>query len=218
MRSTVKGGTYAVLVGDVVRSRSHRDQGDLISVVTAALDWVNQHREPVQPLEMTVGDEFQGAYEDLGATLDAALLVRLRLAGACELRFGLGWGEISAYDPERAPMAQSGSAWWAAREALDRVVELESKRQWPKSVRTRLAGAPEPAQSLVNALLLCRDELLAKMDERDARITLGLFLDERQEDVAAELGISQPSVARRQVENGANAVFRAHEALREVAL
>jgi len=214
MATPFSKGPYAVVIGDVVRSRTHEDQRELIRLVATTLEWVNRRVGSAQALEMTVGDEFQGAYGDLGVALDAALLVRLRLAGICDLRFGLGWGEITAFDPDRAPMAQSGSAWWAAREALEEIVTRVRKRQWPNSVRTWLVGAPDPTQRLLNALLMCRDELLAKMDERDARIALGLFLNERQEDVANALGISQPSVARRQVENGANAIYRAHEALR----
>lgn len=205
---------YAVFVADVVDSRSHGDQAALIGQLTDTLRWVNERTDPAQPLAMTVGDEFQGAYPALGAALDAALFTRLRLGGRCDVRFGIGWGEISSFDPDRAPMAQSGSAWWAAREAIDRVAATGSKRQWPRSVRTLVAGVEEPLAGVLNAFLLCRDALLGKMDDKDLRITLGLFLGERQADIARELEITQPSVARRQMENGASAVYQAHRAAR----
>jgi len=137
MVQTVVGKTYAVAIGDIVASRQYKDQTALIKAVIDVLAWVNERIEAVQPLQMTVGDEFQGVYAELGSALDAALLTRLRLAGACDLRFGIGWGEISSFDPERAPMAQSGAAWWSAREAIEQVVAVESKRQWPRTVRTR---------------------------------------------------------------------------------
>jgi hypothetical protein len=217
MDATQTGASYAVLVADVIASRAHRDQSALIGAVTGTLDWVNQQVEAVQPLAITVGDAFQGAYRDLAAALDAALLTRLRLTTRYDVRFGLGWGEISAFDPERAPMAQSGSAWWAAREAIDRVVEVANKQQWPRSVRTLVAGVPEPLGGALNAFLLCRDALLGRMDDKDLRITLGLFLGERQADIAAELDITQPSVARRQMGKGASAVYQAHLAARTLA-
>ena len=148
-------GPYAVVIGDVVRSRTHENQSELIRVVSTTLQWVNRQVAPVQALEMTVGDEFQGVYESLGVALDAALMVRLRLAGTCDLRFGLGWGEITAYDPDRAPMAQSGPAWWAAREALDDIVTWVRKRQWPNSVRTWLVGREPSTTTKCATVPLC---------------------------------------------------------------
>ena len=217
MHSTHVGSSYAVIVADVVASRSHPDQTKLMAALTVALDWVNHHIEATQPLAMTVGDEFQGAYKDLKAALDAALFVRLKLATQYDIRCGLGWGEISAFDPERAPMAQSGSAWWAAREAIERVIDTSTRRQWPRTLRTLVAGTPEPLGGTLNAFLLCRDAILGSMDEKDFRVTLGLFLGKRQADIADDLGISQPSVARRQMENGANAIYQAHRAAHSLA-
>ncbi len=207
----------AALIGDVVVSRRHPDQVELLREVREALDSANDQVSGLQPLSQTVGDEFQGSYATVAAALDAALHVRLRLAGRHDVRFGVGWGEITAYDPQRAPMGQSGSAWWAAREAIERVAALETRRQWPRTVRTLVAGLGEPLEGAVNAFLLCRDSLLGRMDVRDLRVTLGLLLGERQVDVAQELGIRQPSVARRQMENGASAVYRAHLELRGMA-
>lgn len=227
---TIVGASYAVVIGDIVSSRSFEDQKSLIELAIETLDWVNETLPSVQPLEMTVGDELQGAYSNLGQALEAALYVQLRLKGDMDLRFGLGWGEISQFDPERAPMAQSGSAWWAAREALDSVSELGSKKLWPRTLTTRfrrgdvvaaasdpssadLSGS-DPVEQMVNSFLLCRDGLLARMDDRDARITLGLFRDDRQEDIAKELRISQSAVAQRVGDGGAGALFRAHQGLR----
>ncbi len=208
------GRQYAVVLADVVGSRSYTDQTALIGALTEALTWSNARASAVQPLEVTVGDEFQGAYESVGEALNAALFTTLWLAGRYDLRFGIGWGEITSFDPDRAPMAQSGSAWWSAREAIDRVKETATKRQWPRTVRTLAAGLDEPLVGILNGFLICRDALLGKMDPKDLRITRGLFSGERQADIARELGISQPSVARRQVENGASAVYQAHCAAR----
>lgn len=215
MRTTRIGLDYAVIVADVVASRAHQDQEAMIWDITTVLDWVNQVERvnTVQGLEITVGDEFQGAYEDINSALDAELLIRLKLALRYDVRFGIGWGQISSFDAARAPMAQSGSAWWAAREALDRVTKAASKQKWPRSSRTLLAGASEPLTGAINAYLFCRDALLARMDEKDYRILLGLLLGERQLDVAHELNTSQSSVSRRQMENGPSAIYQAHLAL-----
>lgn len=227
MSSTVIGKEYAVLIGDIVSSRKYEDQKDLLESLSSALDWVNERTHPNQPLQMTIGDEFQGAYPDLGQALEAALYIQLRLRGLAEFRFGIGWGEISHFDPEQAPRAQSGPAWWAAREAIESLSQLTSKKLWPRTLTTRFHKASdrsqpsesregEPLERIVNSFLLCRDAILANLDERDARITLALFLDERQEEVAKELDISQPAVAKRLQDKGPSAIFRAHEGLRGI--
>ncbi len=218
----------ATVIGDVVESRRYRDQEGLLQTLAAALAWVNERLSARQPLQLTVGDEFQGVYEEVATALEATLLVRLRLAGfsvgglegrlhAPDLRFGVGWGEVVQADVAAAPLAQSGPGWWSARRALDEVAAVAAKVHWPKSLRTVLRGVGGEVEGAINAFLVCRDELLGRMDERDARITLALFLGERQVDVARELGISQPAVARRVREKGASAVFRGHAALRVIS-
>ena len=208
------GRDYAVVIGDIVGSRTYADQHVLFGNLRGVLERVNTWVESAHPMQMTVGDEFQGAYEKVSTALEAVLLTRLALRGDFGVRFGVAWGAISTYDVEEAPRGQSGEAWWRAREALDHVARVAAKQQWPRTLHTAFAGGSSEFQATINAFLLCHDELLGKMDEKDLRITLGLFRGERQEDVARELGISQPSVARRQVENGSNAVFRAYEQLR----
>ncbi len=207
---------FATVIGDVVVSRRHDDQAAMLDRLVEAMAWANDQVAAAQPLEPTVGDEFQGAYESVGAALDAALEVRLHLEGRYDVRFGIGWGEITSLDPERAPMGQSGSAWWTAREAIEAVEATATRRRWPRTVRTLIGGLDEPLLGTVNAFLVCRDALLGRMDRKDLRITRGLFHGERQQDIADELGITQPSVARRQVENGPSAVYQAHRAARSL--
>ena len=114
-------------------------------------------------------------------------------------------------------MAQSGTAWWNAREALDIVAKNVSLQDWPRGLRTWIIGEKRQTDATYNAFLLCRDELLSAMDDRDSHVTLGLMLGRRQVDIAEELGISQPSVSNRKQESGAAAILRAHQLLKEAA-
>jgi len=221
VKKTEIGRSYAVVIGDIVSSRTFEDQEALLDLVIRNLEWVNERTSPVQPLEMTIADEFQGAYANVGEALDAALFVQLCLLGEVELRFGCGWGEISRFDPESASMVQSGPAWWTAREALDEVVELGAKRLWPSTIRTRVRRPSEmpsfeSTERLVNSFLMCRDALLASLDQKDARIALALFFRERPEHVAMELGISQPAVANRQKKKNLSKLLRAHQEIRNL--
>jgi len=214
-RSITLDGPVAAIIGDLVQSRRHSDQMALFATVRQSLERVNLHVPALQPLQMTIGDEFQAVYETVPAALDASLMVRLELAGTCDVRFGIGWGEISTFDSDATPMAQSGSSWWNAREALDRAAAEVTRRGWPRGMRTLISGLPPDQNATMNAFLLCHDELLSAMDARASKATLGLMLGRRQLDIANELGISQPAVAKRQKESGAMAIIRAHQLLKQ---
>ena len=125
---------YAAVIGDLVGSR--QAAAGLFDHVTAALTRVNDRIEALQPLQITIGDEFQGVYRGLGAALDATLLVRLLLHGTADVRFGIGWGGFTRWNPDRAPFEQDGPAWWAAREALDAARAQESGAGLPVGWRS----------------------------------------------------------------------------------
>lgn len=203
------------ILGDVVSSRKHPDQEEMLKDLAQTLNWTNQRVDSIQPLQVTIGDECQGVYPNLASALRAMLLVRLHLFGRVELRFGIGWGEIIVPVPEEIPLGQSGSAWWNARSALEEIKHATRRQRWPSGSRCRISGVPMPLLGALNAFLLCQDGILVRMDEPDARITLGMFLGQNQVDMARELGISQPSVSKRLVRNGASFLFRAHESLEE---
>jgi hypothetical protein len=97
---------------------------------------------------------------------------------------------------------------------LEQLSGLTTKHMWPRQTLTLFQGGRPPLAAALNALLLCRDTLLARMDPRDARIILGMFLGESQKEIARDLGIRPPSVGRRQADKGLSAVYRAHELLR----
>src|SRR5689334_19507482 len=86
----------ATLIGDVVGSRAFADRRGLHRRLTAALKSVTD--DAVDPPAITVGDEFQGAYRTVGQALDAAWALRLTLAPDIDVRFGIGWGTVTALD------------------------------------------------------------------------------------------------------------------------
>ena len=206
------------VLGDVVASRRHPDRERRLTAVGNALDLANGRVGATQPLTPTIGDEFQGLYGDLVSALDATLVVRLALLGEVDVRFGIGSGELLEYDAARAPFEQDGPAWWAAREAVDMVRDLEQRRERPRGLRTRWIDEADGASAqvgAVNAFLQCRDELVAAMDSRDADALLGLLVDEPLTSIAKRLGVSVSAVSQRAIRGGLYAIRQAHGELRE---
>jgi hypothetical protein len=204
-----------VVVGDVVRSRRFRDEHALLRGLSDALTVVAGRVPARVPLGLTVRDEFAGVYDHLGDAATAVL--RLRLATddlvlateddvdePVELRLGLGIGAV-----DTGGSHPTGPAWYLARDARHDAEVLPSRRTWPASLRSRCRATDPALATTVNAYLLLQDQLLARLDARDRRALLGLLDHERQVDVAAELGITQPAIARRLRDRGALALHRA---------
>lgn len=190
---------YAV-IGDLVGSRRAADRAAVHHRLVAALAATNAAVEPLQPLEPTVGDEFQGAYATRAAAAHAALLVRLHTLPLVDVRAGIGFGEAETIDAARSPRIQDGPAWWAARAALEHLARPRSGAQ-----RAWYSG---PGAEEENAYLTVRDALLERLPDRGPRLLLAALAGETQRAIAEAEGIS-PSAVSQAFHRGVRAVHDA---------
>jgi hypothetical protein len=196
MASLKQRGCRATVIGDVVGSRRARDRGALHTRIQDVLDVVNAEHEPVRPLAITVGDEFQGSFEHVGRAIDAAFAVRLRLLPEVDTRYGLGWGDVEVLDADRG--IEDGPGWWVARDAIEWVAATERQaalRTVRTAFRSDVPDAPSP--TAIAAALLCRDQLVGSLDERSLRILGGLMQHQSQAELAALEGVSGSAVSQR---------------------
>ena len=115
---------------------------------------------------------------------------------------GIGYGTVDV-DTERFPFGQDGPAWWAARDALERVEASEAGRGRLRR-RTAVHGGDDP---LLDGFLVLRDEVLAGVDATDGRILLGLADGVGQGAIASDLGLNESSVSRRITDHGLRALL-----------
>jgi hypothetical protein len=210
--------TYVTLIGDLIESRQAKDRAALQRSLDRTLHSVNELFEPAQPLEPTVGDEFQAAFRDPLSAARATLIMRLTLLKetGIDARFGMGWGEVTIFE-DRTPVSQDGPGWWSARAAIDRVGQI-SRSGRTSFVRTYLDSQSHRFSSrgefeALNAFFFCRDSLVAQMRPRARRLLLGLILERPQGAMAAEEGISQSAVSQSLANSGAYAIGLAEQAL-----
>lgn len=202
------------LIGDVVRSRRAQDRLRLQDTVIAALEEANQLVPSVAPLDPTVGDEFQATYPSVGAALRATLVLRLLVLPEVDLRFGVGRGPITVFEPEQRPIVQDGPGWWAAREAITQVKGVETQQGRSRFLRTWVVSdTGDGRDELVNAFLLTRDELIGQQSDRARRLTLGWLQRRTQDQLAASEHITQSAVSQQLSSSGAYAICDAHDLL-----
>lgn len=193
----VKHVATAAVIGDLVGSREQADRAAVHATLAAAVDRVNAEQDPVTPLRITVGDEYQGTFGTVGQAIRAALRLRLALLPDLDARHGIGWGEVTVLSDD--PRVEDGPGWWVARDAIKHV-ETASDKAALRQVRTayRLSdGAEGPPEASVNAALLGLDGLLAAMSERSLGVLRGLLAGHTQREIAEAEGISASAVSQR---------------------
>lgn len=209
----------ATLIGDIVDSRQVSDRRELHEQLSSALDSVGRAVPAATALRITVGDEFQGSYPNLGYALDAAFRIRLALLPEARVRFGFGWGETLVLDALTG--TEDGSAWWAAREAIEaaKSAQLHAATHAVRSVY-RPAGhtlsAPGPSAGAVNAALLCQDQLLSSLNDRSLRILRRLSEGESRTAIASAEGVSPSAISQRVVSGGLEVIVNAARELASV--
>ncbi|RPF21634.1 SatD family protein [Myceligenerans xiligouense] len=179
------------LIGDLIGSREVPDRAAVQRTIGKILDRVNGAIDTVQLLEPTVGDEIQGGFHTIGDATLATLLIRLELAPHVDMRFGLGYGDVTVHDADRRPLLQDGPGWWTAREAIDKL-----KGKHGTFYVGPQGGDRTPDPALVNAFLLARDALVATLNDRQHRMLLLALRGKSQRAIAEAEGITESAVSQ----------------------
>lgn len=205
----------ATVIGDVVSSRSAVSRPALHARVLELLAEVNAAGALVD-LRITVGDEFQGCFADVGAALRAVR--RLRIAGLpdVDLRFGIGWGPVAVL--QESPRVEDGPGWWAARAAIEAVADDAGRagRRLTRTAYRCAEGIEGPSEQAVNAALLLRDQAIGSLSPRSLSVVRGLLEGRTQGEIAAAEGVSASAVSQRVRNDGLAMVVAAEALLEEV--
>lgn len=217
------------LIGDVVGSRTYVDRAAMQRELVSVLDRVNSQIDAEQLLTPTIGDEFQAVYGDIATAVNATLRIRLNLPEGMDCRFGLGAGTYATVGQSPYGVMQDGPAWWSARDAIviakDRAHRKDATlRTWFCAAEAPTTEAPTtgghdeaaPQAGVVNAFVLCRDQIVSDMNPRQRRLLLGLLGGTTQAVQAKTEGISPSAVSQALHRSGAYAVLAAHESLATV--
>ncbi len=197
---------YAV-IGDLVGSRRLSDRIAAHRALTESLAEVNDLLQPAHPFAVTVGDEYQGACVSLGDAVLAATLVRLTLLPDVDVRCGIGYGTVMVHDAKERAVVQDGPGWWTAREAIEVVGRARDVR------RSWYVG---DGSGTVNAFLLCRDQVIARLNDRGVRMLRLALLGRNQKQIAEVEGV-WPSAVSQQFARGVGAVVEAQELITTAA-
>ena len=209
------------MIGDLVGSRVKPDRSRVHNAFSDAIEEINREWRPVTPLRITIGDEFQGAFETVGTAIQAAFRLRIALDPVVDVRHGISWGTTRVLRED--PRVEDGPGWWAARAAIEAAEKAENKaasrsvRTWYQPAETDSGdGADGPDPAAINAALISRDELFSRLDRSSVSVLSGMLSAMSQKAIAAELDITPSAVSQRIRRDGIAAIVRADELLGEV--
>ena len=202
---------YAV-IADIVGSRTLTNRAEAQRIYEAALGDASEGLALLQAPYPTVGDEFQAAAYTLEDALLLTLRAQLLLPPQLQLRFGIGAGRIEEFSSgvhRQAParlrgtepaQLQDGSAWWAARAAINRAHDVQDSsnpfiRTWFMAHASVESSFPGHCQTCINALLSLRDHAILKLSARHRRITAALLLGKTQVEIARAEKLSQQAIS-----------------------
>ena len=207
----------ATLIGDLISSRGMADRAGVHTRIAAAVAGINEAFDPVTPLRITLGDEYQGAFERVGDAVRATLRLRLALAPELDVRHGVGWGEVAVLADE--PRVEDGPGWWAARDAIEAVAEAESRpgSRFRRTSYRRAEHTAGPEPAMVEAVLVLRDQMVGGLSERGLSVLRGLLSGATQREIATTLGISPSAVSQRIRADGLAALVAADEWMEQVS-
>ena len=202
--------SYA-LIADIVGSRELPDRRLAQQAVYEALGRAAEGLALTQRPYATVGDELQAVSATLTDALALTVRTHLLLPEGLGLRFGVGAGTISEIDGvvEGSPGGaaahpiQDGSAWWAAREAIERAHALQGEgrsyaRTWLRIHSDTVdasGGGWSEREEFVNSVLILRDQTVFRFQPRQRRIMAGLLMGVTQIEIARQEKVSQQAVS-----------------------
>ena len=200
-----------MLIGDIVASRSSADRQALHHRIESVLAAANDAVPVTHPAVITLGDEFQGTYPTLGAALHASFRIRAGLFPD-DVRFGVGRGEAYLLDPDRG--IHDGSAYWAAREAIEHAKELAGKAAL-RTTRTIFVSPGDEASQVaaVNAALLGLDQIVGSLSAVSRRILARRMDGWTQKAISETEGITASAVSQRVLADGIGVAMEAMKLL-----
>jgi|ERR1700730_5801163 len=183
---------YAVLIADVLESRSRANLRGLLGKKLAAVSRRHFRKKLIQlPYSVTAGDEFQTVSRDL-PSIPAVILDLRRALRPLSLRIGVGFGRIS--DRIQPPVNRlSGEAFQRARNAIE---NIKHGSLFKFEVLTAFDSRNAGFNSTINLIYGLNDTLVLKITDKQWE-TIEEFLEKPTlEQAAKRLKLDASTVSR----------------------
>lgn len=200
------------IIADIVGSRNLTDRPAAQRAILGAFEQAQAIVPATRDAWATVGDEFQVITATWQDALRMTLRVQVFLPEDLRLRFGIGDGQINTVDESELGPIQDGTAWLHARAAIEDIERQQHRRD---DLLTSFRTDDPTLTVAVDAQLVMRDHIVARMKARERRLCAALLSGSTQQEAAREEGISQAAVSQALHRSGAMALLDADDVLQQ---
>jgi len=191
------GHSFIAVIGDIKDSRKIENRSGVQKNLQRILCDVNDKysADIASKFTITLGDEFQGLLTSGERVLRIISEIEQALY-PIRIRFGIGIGKITTeIDPERA-IGADGPGYYMARNAIDFLKENDKRKQAALAdIRLEAEGENSEPAGMLNSILSLMCAIKDTWSDRQRQIIRDLAEHrDSQTDVAARLGIRQPTV------------------------
>lgn len=173
---------------------------ELQKKLNTALRQVNEDfkDEIKSPFQITLGDEFQGLLLRPDTVLDIINRIKSQIHPYA-VRFGVGLGEMNTEVDEKTALGSDGPAYYAARDAVDRLKKTQHQYEQAKSDLYIISHRKhDPCFDVINSTIALCYRLESKWSDKQREVINILMMhDCSQYEVADQLGINPSTVNRR---------------------
>lgn len=215
-----RNAMYFAIIGDIIDSRSLKQRDAVQEKLEAVLKETSQrfHQQLASDFTITLGDEFQGLFQEGRGVLEAVDLIRIRMAPV-DIRFGIGVGTMATRIHREKSLGADGPAYWNAREALK---AIHKDNDYGRArVQLKAPGATS-LERLINENLRLMDYMESRW--RDSQRDLvhhsiqhyGYDLSVKQTTLAETLSISTQALNQRVKSSGYYNYLRTRRTLESI--
>ncbi|NMA12838.1 MAG: hypothetical protein GX933_06635 [Chloroflexi bacterium] len=200
--SRVSQPLYAVIIMDIIDSRSMPDRDDVQQQLKEILSMINRNfsEEIAADFRISLGDEFQGMLSRFNSLMEIVDTIRFKMAPV-RLRTGIGIGSISTAINRKNITQIDGPAFYLARESINIIRTNEMKNSQPKLDFVISCNEFPQQIALLNSCLALSKVIEGRWSEKQRKaVETMLYSDLSQKEGASRLAIT-PSGIQRQLKN-----------------
>ncbi|HCU56666.1 MAG TPA: hypothetical protein DF984_00295 [Anaerolineaceae bacterium] len=182
---------YIVVIGDVISSRKVEKRNDLQKILLAVFNDLNttdNENHLVSPYTITLGDEFQAVYEKADDLFLDSISI-LEKVFPQKIRFSFGIGEISTDINRDQSIGMDGSAFYLAREGIEKLKEQRGNYKF------NVSGLEDPElEKLFNNSLFIFSNLLEGWHRNRYFILTNTMAGKAVKEIAKALKLTETAV------------------------
>lgn len=193
---------YAVIIMDIIDSRSTPDRNDVQRHLKEVLSEINRSfsQEIAADFRISLGDEFQGMLSRFDSLMEIVDTIRFRMAPV-RLRTGVGIGSISTAINRKNVTQTDGPAFYLARESINIIRTNEMKNSQPRQDFVISCNEFPQQTALLNSCLALSTVMESRWSEKQRKAVETMLYSGLSQKEGASLLAVTPSGMQRQLKN-----------------